>query len=374
MQVFGLQMLRFAGQEPEAMFVLILPRAGVNLQWKIGQRLGMGRAMIQRRDFLRKTVKAGLGAGLGSVFRWEPVEAGPSRRGVVVKAQDARLRRGRSLDTDRLGDLLDAAMQQLFDVDSADEAWKKVVRPGEVIGLKVNCIAGKGNATTLELVELVAERLQRAGIRAKDIIIWDRLNRDLENAGYRIRYRGNRVRCFGNDAAGYDNRLFTYGSAGSLVTRVLTEMCDGFINLPVLKDHGIVGVTLALKNLFGAIHNPNKYHINVGDPYVADVFMFPPIRKKHRLTICDGTIGQYEGGPSYIRRWFWYPNMLLVATDPVALDRIGWDLIEEKRKQEKLPSLKEDEREPRYIFTAADRNHRLGIADIERIRVLNVKM
>ena len=69
--------------------------------------------------------------------------------------------------------------------------------------------------------------------------------------------------------------LTVYGSAGSLLSNTLAHTCDAVINLPVLKDHGIVGVTLALKNLFGAIHNPNKYHTNAGDPYVADVNMFP---------------------------------------------------------------------------------------------------
>ena len=73
--------------------------------------------------------------------------------------------------------------------------------------------------------------------------------------------RADRIRCIGNDTAGYENELAMFGSAGSLLSKTLTQVCDAVINLPVLKDHGIVGVTMALKNLFGAIHNPNKYHI-----------------------------------------------------------------------------------------------------------------
>src|SRR5208283_4390145 len=81
--------------------------------------------------------------------------------------------------------------------------------------------------------------------------------------------------------------------------------------------------TMELKNLFGAIHNPNKYHLNVGDPYVADVNMLPPIRQKVRLHICDATTAQYEGGPSYMPQWTWPCNSLLVSRDPVALDFVG---------------------------------------------------
>ena len=101
-----------------------------------------------------------------------------------------------------------------------------------------------------------------------------------------------------------------HGSAASLLSKTLTQTCDAVINLPVLKDHGIVGVTMALKNLFGAIHNPNKYHSDVGDPYVADVYMLPPIRQKVRLAICDATTAQYEGGPSYMPQWGWSYNGL----------------------------------------------------------------
>ena len=55
------------------------------------------------------------------------------------------------------------------------------------------------------------------------------------------------------------------------------------INLPVLKDHDGAGVTIALKNMYGAIHNPNKYHPNGCDPYVADLNMLPEIRSRMKL-------------------------------------------------------------------------------------------
>ena len=101
----------------------------------------------------------------------------------------------------------------------------------------------------------------------------------------------------------------------------------------MLKDHGIVGVTMALKNLFGAIHNPNKYHLDGGDPYVADVYMLPPIRQKVRLAICDALAPQYEGGPSYMPQWVWPYRGVLVSRDPVALDCTGWRIIERKRAE-----------------------------------------
>jgi uncharacterized protein (DUF362 family) len=263
-------------------------------------------------------------------------------------------------------------MQSFYDGDSPLAAWKKVVRPGEVVGLKVNCLSGKGAATNPVLVEAICERLQQAGVPQKDIVIWDRLNSDLESAGYRVASRKDRIRCIGNDTGGYDNELAVYGSAGSLLSRTLTRTCDAVINLPVLKDHGIVGVTLALKNLFGAIHNPNKYHVNSGDPYVADVNMFPPIRRKVRLSICDALTAQYEGGPSYMPQWSWPYNGLMVARDPVALDYTGWQILERKRVEKGMKPLRELHREPLYIATAADARHRLGTNDPNLIDVVEV--
>jgi uncharacterized protein (DUF362 family) len=293
--------------------------------------------------------------------------ASPEKSRVVI----GRDRRGETLDSSGTLKVLDRALQALYDSDSARNAWRKAVRPGEIVGLKVNGLAGKGASTHPVLVEAICERLQEAGIASKNIIIWDRLNSDLESAGFRLESNANRIRCLGNDSAGYDRELSVSGAAGSRVSQTL-RMCDAVINLPVLKDHGITGVTLALKNLFGAIHNPNKYHSNAGDPYIADVYMLPPIREKVRLAICDALTAQYEGGPSYMPQWSWRYNGLLVSRDPVALDYTGWQIIERKRAEKGMKPLREMKREPRYIATAADGQHRLGVNDPNRIELIEV--
>ena len=291
----------------------------------------------------------------------------------VVIARDPLLRgSGSSLDSGRVLKMLDRSVQALYASDSPLEAWKKVVRPGEVVGLKVNGLAGRGISTSVVLVEAICERLQEAGIPQKDIVIWDRLNTDLESAGFRIVTRQDRVRCIGNDTLGYEDDLAIYGSVGSRLSKTLTQVCDAVINLPVLKDHGIAGVTVALKNLFGAIHNPNKYHLNVGDPYVADINMLPPIRKKVRLNICDALVAQYEGGPSFMPQWTWPYNGLMVSLDPVAMDYVGWQILEQKRADKGMKSLVAMERAPNYIATAADAQHRLGTNDPRQIQQVEV--
>lgn len=263
-------------------------------------------------------------------------------------------------------------MLSLSDANDPTDAWHQFVKPGQVVGLKVNCLAGRGMSTSTLLVEALIERLQEAGIKREDIIIWDRLNRDLERGGFRLSERGSQVRCFGNDSSGFEQELMTYGQVGSLVSKTLTRLCDVVINLPILKDHGITGMTGALKNLFGAIHNPNKYHLDVGNPYIPDVWMLEPVQAKVQLTICEAITVQYHGGPSYMPDWTWDLDGLLVSRDPVALDTIGWQLIDRKRREEGLKVLEDDGRKPAYIATAADREHGLGTCNLDQIQLVEI--
>jgi len=279
---------------------------------------------------------------------------------------------GSTVDSGRMLALLDRAMQTLFDRDHAIEAWSRLVRPGETVGVKVNALGGRGLSSNLQLVEAICERLQEAGTKAGDIVVWDRDSNEMERSGFHLSMGGNGVQCFGTDRVDYEQELVAYGSVGSRLSRILTQRCNVLINVPVLKDHDGAGVTIALKNMYGVIHNPNKYHPNGCNPYIADVNMLPEIRNRMRLTLCDATTAQYEGGPAYKPEYSWKQNALLVSQDPVALDYTGWQIIERKRAEKGLKTLEGEGRAPHYIATAADAGHRLGTNDPRRISVVEV--
>ncbi|MFZ1138564.1 MAG: twin-arginine translocation signal domain-containing protein [Candidatus Sulfotelmatobacter sp.] len=159
-----------------------------------------------RRDFLKKclTGAAALHASgrVGLLAAAEQEAALAKSR--VVMAHDAMLRgAGASVDSRRMLSLLDRAMQGLFDRDNPIETWKKLVRPGERVGLKVNALGGRGLSSNLELVEAVCERLQEAGIKASDIVVWDRDSGELEHVGFHVSTGGNHVQCFGTDRVDY---------------------------------------------------------------------------------------------------------------------------------------------------------------------------
>jgi hypothetical protein len=56
----------------------------------------------------------------------------------------------------------------------------------------------------------------------------------------------------------------------------------------------------------------------------------------------------------------------------VALDSVGWQLIERKRAEMGLKTLESEDRAPRYIATAADREHRLGTNDPRKIEKIEL--
>jgi uncharacterized protein (DUF362 family) len=309
----------------------------------------------------------------GTMGLLEQAQPGTAAKSKVVIACDELLRgSGSTVDLRRMLDMLDRAMQTLFDRDYAIEAWSKLIRPGETVGVKVNSLGGRGLSSNLQLVEAICGRLQEAGIKASDIVVWDRDSDEMERAGFHLSTGGSGVQCFGTDRVDYEQELVTHGSVGSRLSRILTQRSSVLINVPVLKDHDGAGVTIALKNMYGVIHNPNKYHPNGCNPYIADLNMLPEIRSRMRLTICDATTAQYEGGPAFKPEYSWKHNALIVSQDPVALDYTGWQIIERKRAEKGLKTLEGEGRTPRYIATAADAGHRLGTNDSGRIVVAEV--
>jgi uncharacterized protein (DUF362 family) len=256
------------------------------------------------------------------------------------------------------------AVRALTGQKKTRDAWLSLFSPKERIGIKINALGGKKICTHPELSYAVARHLSECGIPPQNIIIWDRLTSELRKDGYRIQKGGTNVQCYGTDGS-YEFSPEFSGSIGSCFSRILTRQCDALISIPVLKDHDLAGVSLNLKNFYGTIHNPNKYHDNGCDPFIADLNSHPHIKKKLRLTIIDGLQGQYHGGPAFKPQWSWPYSGLLVSRDPVAGDCVGAEIIEGLRKSKGLPTLSRDGRAPVHIQTAAAKN--LGIGNAKQI-------
>lgn len=343
--------------------------------------------MTSRRRFLQIVGGAGLGlAGCqsnqvtGNATAPEQANAGeatgptpsiPADR--VVLARNPSTVRGTEIDASEVAALLDRAMAALSPANDVSAAWRALFRPSDVIAVKVNCLSGPPLASHPEVVAAVAQSLQtHVGMPTKNIIAYDRLRAELGAAGLDLSGSSG-YRCRGTDEVGYDVEPTTVNQAGSCYSRIISEQATAIINVPVLKDHDLAGLTGALKNHFGSIHNPNKMHTDHCTPYVADVNCAPHIREKHRLIVYDALVACYEGGPGYNNPEATVPyGAIMVAVDPVAADAIAFSLIEELRGEHGLPPIAGSEREPKYIQVAADEQHALGVADIDRIDLVEV--
>jgi uncharacterized protein (DUF362 family) len=332
-----------------------------------------------RREFLKEVTKIGTGICassllLGNNNTLRAIYAGEevSLKSRVILAKDKRfVNVNGKAEASIISSAIDSALARITDSKNPSGAWRSLFNENDIVGIKLNCLAGKRFSPHTEIVEAVINGVKSAGVRDNNIIVFERFNRELEDAGFNIRKHGSGFRCFGTDAlpsGGYDPQPQVIGSVGSCFSQIASSYCTAIVNVPVLKDHDLAGVSIGMKNFYGIIHNPNKYHDGNCNPYVADLNSHPYIKDKLRLVVCDALKAQYHGGPAFKPQWVWDFRGILISTDPVALDRIGADIIENKRREVNMPSLKEAGREPNYIKTAA--NLGLGFDDPSLIDVI----
>ncbi|MFC1713849.1 DUF362 domain-containing protein [Candidatus Poribacteria bacterium] len=333
-----------------------------------------------KRDFIKRSI--GLGLGIYGVTRLEypftGVAEARSNDSKVVIARDKSVINGNfKIDPQIVRKMLDDAVTKLAGTKSASRAWREYYNSDDVVGIKINALSGRWMSSRPELVAAIADGLRLAGVKEKNMIIWDKSDRELVEAGFKLnRKASNDPKCFGTSPhVNYEDDIRMYESIASKLTRIVPA-CTAFVNVPVLKHHTMAGVTLSLKNWFGAINNPNKYHFDVSsDNFIPDLntmlFSKSGIGKRQPLIICDAIMAQYDMGPGYRPNKAWNYSGLIVSTDPVALDRIGAQIIERKRREVGLKSLAEMEREPKYISIAADKLHKLGTDDPSKIELVS---
>jgi uncharacterized protein (DUF362 family) len=280
--------------------------------------------------------------------------------------------------------MLDRAMRELTGKDAPAEAWRTFVSPDDVVGLKINLRGGRYLSTQPCVVEAIVAGLLAAGVTANHIIVWDAWTREFAEAGFTVNTSDQGVRYFATDQrrAGsgreasdealepcYASEAIPVSDKSARFSKILTEEITALINVPLIKDHRIVGVTCAMKNHFGSIMRPSDLHANYCDPYLAELNATAPIKGKTRLVVVDGLRALCNGGPRDAPQWRWRPNCIMAGTDPVAVDSVALAIIEEKRREKGLDPIG---KRAKYIATAAKLG--LGTDDPARIdlREINV--
>jgi uncharacterized protein (DUF362 family) len=347
---------------------------------------------LSRRDFLKHTALgvAGAGIGIGGFKNLQVAlgadEALPSfGKSRVIAVKRNGIMKGGKPDQKIIQDMMNEGMFTLTGKKTTAEAWRSFFTPEDVVGIKVNPIGGVKLSTRPEVVNAIVLGLVAAGVKENNIIIWDRFSYHLITAGFPANHGSSGVRSYGTEsAAGYDKANY-YESldddytlrqddgARSLFSNIVTKHVTAIINVPVMKDHGIAGVTLCLKNLaFGAINNTQRFHPTpyFCDPASAEVCAHPVLRHKVRLNIVDALQACFDGGPAGMKAWtMWNEERLFFGTDPVAIDRIGLEIIDRKRKENNRPSVFQ---KAKHIATAEKNG--LGVYDIKNIELIELNV
>jgi len=331
-------------------------------------------------DAQRRRVLAALAAGAASssslaraaeAFRPGPPpgpKSAPSRPVVAVARREGLAAASGAIDPKLLEAALGAAVARAAGEATPVGAMRRLFKPTDVVGIKVNCLGGRGVSTRPEVALQLAAFLQAAGLPADRIYVWDRTDRELRAAGYAIG-AGRGVRVFGTNED-FDERLVEWGPSASRFDRVLANELTALISCSVLKDHGLAGASLTMKNWYGVVHNPNKLHDDNCAPFVPHLVACPVIHDKLRLNVVDGALAQCHGGPSRAPRWAWPYGGFLASTDPVAVDAVGRQVLEERRKEVGLPPLAAEGREPGHIAGAA----KLGLGEDDPARIQRVEV
>lgn len=273
----------------------------------------------------------------------------------VVEAIGKKVWENDQLNEDAVSELMDQAMMKLTGRSSAKEAWRDIVLPDDIVGIKINPLAGPELSTHSIIVDKIVEGLYGAGVLRKQIIIWDRFEEHLLNAGYPIKQDETDVRTFASDTEGigYDDEVFYESEKDSVArrenestrsrySRIVTQQVDVLINVPVLKHHAMAGVSGCLKNLaFGSVDNTRRFHGKpiYCNPAIAEILEHKVLKEKLVLNIVDGLVASFDRGPIYHAESAWNYGGLFISADPVILDVLVLQTVNQKREEMELDSV-----------------------------------
>jgi Domain of unknown function (DUF362) len=282
---------------------------------------------ITRRDFLRVTAGTAMAATLGSgILREAQAEATAKviliRNAGVLGPQD-------KVQEEILQSMLDEAVKSLLGVKEPLEAWRKLFKSSEVVGIKSNAWARLPTPKELEVA--IKGRLLDLGVAEKNIDIDDR----------------------------------------GVLRNALFQNATALVNVRPLRTHHWSGVGTCLKNYIQFVPDPSSYHDEGCSP-LGKIWTYPIVKGKTRLNILSALTPQFYGrGANFFdRRYVWPYKGLIVGTDPVAVDAVGAHLLQSKR----IAFFGEDKAldVPPIHIMVADKKYHLGVSDLSRIQLVKL--
>ncbi len=352
--------------------------------------------------------------GHKAVTPYKPTETpgmpGPYPGQVVsVKSEKCLSEDGRQINAEIVREMMERGMRELTGERHYLDAWRQFIRPDDIVGVKVNVVGRPWCVSSHAVVAETVRNLMAVGLRPEQIYIYDRFRDQLDEANYRphapegVNFFAAEARNAGESSSHYDPHvyleadLFGEDDTRSNLMKLISQRLTKIISIPNMKDHGATGVTGCLKNIaYGGYSNVARTHYRgLSHTYwfVGTLASMEPVRSKTVLQIMDGLRGVWHGGPgARTLKYVFFPKTLMFGTDPVAIDRLLLDIIDDERKRRGVISIwdrneatlnfnngrKRDEdpntniiiREPGHVVYAGQLG--LGEHQLSRIRVKEI--
>ena len=274
--------------------------------------------------------------------------------GRVIEVRDPKAIVRNRVSQSIVRQMLEHAMKELTEEKSAQAAWAKFVEPNDIVGIKINPSGAPACCSSPEILREIIGSVQSVGVPARNILVYDRYSYEMDIGSYQTLLPPG-VRIVGiqdtfADPSGYDTNVYCAANffgeweTRSYMANIVAQLVTKIINLPTMKDHSASGVTGCLKNLaYGTFNNVARSHRaphSFTNPLIGLMCTVEPLRSKAVLHIMDGMRQVWHGGPlTQVQDFIDQAGILLVATDPVALDTIELEAIEKKRRERGAPSL-----------------------------------
>ena len=287
------------------------------------------RHSISRRQFIKSASVAALAA---------PLLFAEQEKTAVVKSDKSRVVLVRDLKVlDENGapqqavvqDMLDAGMTALTGRPDPQSAWKTIIKPDDIVGLKNN--RWPYLRTTPEVENSLKKRILEAGVKETN---------------------------FGIDDLGVlQNPIFQKATA--------------LINARPMRSHHWAGVGGLIKNYIMFIPEPISIHPD-SCADLASIWDLPIIKGKTRLNVLVMFTPQFHSfGPhSFNPKYVWKYYGLILGFDPVAVDATGLRIVEAIRRDffvEDRPL-----NPPAKHIAVADAKYHLGTADPQKIELIKI--
>ena len=321
------------------------------------RKLGPRGRLIYRIGVLAGVITLALG-GLNklAVEDWQrqfvstAIGQGTSR---VAWVQDSRAATGWSTNLNArvnaaaVEEMMDLAVKQLTGQATVGGAWSQIFRnhnggrnytAGERIAIKVNF----NNAHDLSLHNpnyqvvnaVIRQLVEVVGVAQANITVYDASRPFQAGFSAGILARFPNVRLVTQSTGCWDGAVA--GTRFACVLRDTTYL----INMPLLRTHSYAKVSLSFKNHLGSVETPAVLHPNISsaDPAVNPLIRLNRhsyINNKTLLVVADGVYGLRAGGPTDNpggSRGITnpYPNSLFLSTDPVAVDSVMIDYLQNR--------------------------------------------